>query len=134
VSVRTEWHGPRRKAELTAALHRRLAACAIIVASHAKRLVSTAGTGTTKGKGGKEKRVYGAKPSRPGDPPNKQTGRLRGSITWEMVGSVARVGTNLLYGRWLEHGTARMAARPWLRRALAERRARIIAILSRPLD
>lgn len=133
MAVRTEWHGPRRKAELMAAMKQRLSACAIIVASEAKRLVSTAGTGQA-GSGKRKRRVYGANPSRPGDPPNKQTGRLRGSITWELVGQVARVGTNLLYGKHLELGTTRMAARPWLRRALAMCRDRINSILSRPLN
>lgn len=134
-TIKTRWEGPRRKAELMEALRRRLSAAAIVVAAHAKRLVSEAGTGQGRSaKTGKFARVYGANPSRPGDPPHKQTGRLRASIAWELVGAVARVGTNLPYGRWLEHGTRKMAARPWLRRALSECRARVLAILSKPLN
>ena len=77
--------------------------------------------------------VYGANPSKPGEPPHKQRGRLLGSVAWEVAGLVGRAGTNLLYGRWLEIGTRNMAARPWLRRALAECRDQIRAILSAPM-
>lgn len=50
------------------------------------------------------------------------TGRLRGSIEWELGrdarGLVARVGTNVHYARFVEEGTRRMAAQPYLRPAL----------------
>jgi phage gpG-like protein len=78
--------------------------------------------------------VYGANPSKPGDPPHKQRGRLLASVAWEVVDTVARVGTNLNYGRWLELGTTKMAARPWLRRALAETRDEVLRILSAPMN
>lgn len=61
-------------------------------------------------------------PSQPGRPPAVDTGRLRASITHDMgsdsAGLVARVGTDVTYGRHLELGTSRMAARPFLRPAL----------------
>jgi HK97 gp10 family phage protein len=51
------------------------------------------------------------------------TGRLRSSITWEMGQEgtviVGRVGTNVHYAPYLEFGTRRMRARPFLRPALA---------------
>ena len=81
----------------------------------------------------KPKRIYGF-PSKPGEPPHKQTGHLRRSVAWELVGLVARVGTNLRYGRWLELGTSKMAARPWLRVALAQCRSAIREILSKPMN
>ena len=66
----------------------------------------------------------GGKPhgaSQPGHPPHVDTGRLRSSITHEVQASkneiIARVGTNVVYGKWLELGTSRMQARPWLRPA-----------------
>jgi hypothetical protein len=84
--------------------------------------------------------LYGAFPSSPGEPPHKQTGRLQGSITWELSrrglfgrGLMARVGTNLEYGRYLENGTRRMRPRPWLKRSLDAVRPQIKIILSRPL-
>ena len=121
----------------TLELQRRLRACAILVASHAKRLLSVEGTskggGGRNGKGQFKRLRYNANPSAPCDPPHLQTGHLRRSVAWELAGMVARVGTNLRYGRWLEFGTSTIAARPWLRRALAECRAQIVAILSKPM-
>lgn len=65
------------------------------------------------------------KASAPGAPPAKDTGHLarswqvgfnkRGTV--EQHGNVYRlvVGSNLNYAKWLEFGTARMAARPYVR-------------------
>lgn len=62
-------------------------------------------------------------PSAPGSPPNVDTGRLRSSITHDLSvdaqGIVARVGTDVEYGLYLEVGTSKMEARPYLRPALA---------------
>jgi phage gpG-like protein len=123
------WHGEKFKVQMQAEMVRRLNACAIVVANHAKKLISIDGTGV--GDGGSL--IYNANPSAPGDPPHVQTGRLRGSVAWEIIGLIARVGTNVAYGRWLELGTTDMDARPWLRRALTECADRIRAIMSRPL-
>lgn len=78
-------------------------------------------------------RIYGAVRSTAGEPPRKQTGRLRASVTYEVDAAslTARVGTNVQYGKYLELGTRRgIAPRPWLRRALAECQAQIQQILS----
>ncbi len=57
-------------------------------------------------------------PSKPGEPPRKRTGWLARNVTYEVDGKngVARVGltANARYGIYLELGTSRMAARPWL--------------------
>ena len=45
-------------------------------------------------------------------------------------GEIARIGTNLKYGLYLELGTRRMAARPYLRRALDETRDEIRALFA----
>lgn len=54
--------------------------------------------------------------------PNVRTGRLRGSITWRLgkdsEGLYADVGTAVEYAPYVEMGTSRMAARPFLRPAL----------------
>lgn len=64
--------------------------------------------------------------SKPGEPPRKREGTLHDNITYEMVGpTTARVGTSLDYGYWLEWGTVKMAARPWLRPGLAANAKRI---------
>ena len=60
-------------------------------------------------------------PSAPGEPPHVDTGRLRSSITFEFESSrsqfEARVGTNVIYGKFLELGTVHIRPRPWLRPA-----------------
>lgn len=55
--------------------------------------------------------------SSPGDYPATDTGRLAGSVSMVLPSAsslIGEVGTNLPYGAWLEFGTSRMAARPWL--------------------
>jgi HK97 gp10 family phage protein len=70
-------------------------------------------------------------PSAPGEPPAVDTGRLRASITHRLEGggydSKTRgyVGTNVEYGPYLEFGTSRMAARPWLTPALEKHKEEI---------
>ena len=67
-------------------------------------------------------RIYQA--SAPGEPPRKRTGTLQKSIAHEVEREsnaiVARVGTKVDYGRYLEFGTRKMAARPYLQPALTE--------------
>jgi hypothetical protein len=136
------------RAKVQAAIERemrqRIKACCVLVVNHAKILINTDGTGkvakgySSKYKGvtkrvRKGKLIYGANPSKPGEPPHKQTGRLLGSVAFTVDGLIGRVGTNVLYGRWLELGTRRMAARPWLRRALKEKESEIKTILSAPI-
>lgn len=60
--------------------------------------------------------------SAPGDPPNTDTGRLVQSIQMNFLdgGMTGQVGTNLKYGAYLEFGTTKMRARPWLAPALME--------------
>jgi phage gpG-like protein len=61
-------------------------------------------------------------PSVPGEGPAVRTGRLRGSITWrlgfDVAGPYADVGSAVLYAPYVELGTSRMEARPFLRPAL----------------
>jgi HK97 gp10 family phage protein len=58
--------------------------------------------------------------SEAGYPPNTDTGHLVQSIQmdFEDGGLKGFVGTNLKYGAYLEFGTTKMAARPWLGPAL----------------
>ena len=69
--------------------------------------------------------------STPGESPHKDTGRLRASISHEFdtAEHTARVGTNLVYGKWLEVGTKNMEARPFLRKAFNEHFQQIKKIL-----
>lgn len=66
-------------------------------------------------------------PSLPENPPAVDTGRLRGSINYEIHGSGKEVygvvGSTLKepgkdYAVWTEYGTSKMIQRPWLRPAM----------------
>ncbi len=132
---RLQWDGDKVRAQIHAEMARRVRACCILVSNEAKKLVSVAGTGVGRHKSsGKFKTLYGANPSATGEPPHKQTGRLRGSITHEVLPNlVGRVGTNLLYGRIQELGSRKQKARPWLRPALRNCMEKIKAILGAPM-
>lgn len=57
------------------------------------------------------------KASAPGQFPMSDTGRLAANVEFEVANKsrkVAVVGTNIQYGAFLEFGTSKMAARPWL--------------------
>jgi hypothetical protein len=132
-----EWYGEQQRARINREMEKRTKAAVRLVLNRARELVSVPGTsklgGTGRDSKGRFRKVYGAIRSMPGEPPRKQTGQLRRSIATEVRSLVGRVGTNLLYGRHLELGTRHMAPRPWLRRALAESRQQIEAILGRPI-
>lgn len=68
-------------------------------------------------------RNHGGVPSLPGNPPNSQTGDLSRSITVKSkeIGT-AQIGPNVPYGVWLEFGTTKMAARPFVRPVAADKR------------
>ena len=70
--------------------------------------------------------------SKPGEYPRKQTGQLRMRITYEVdeATMTARVGTNLLYGKFLELGTKHMRPRPFLRKTLMAERASVGRLLA----
>lgn len=96
---------------------RYLHAAGLAVQSAAKRLASTPGRGRTYTRGNVTHVA-----SAPGDPPAVDTGRLRASISSELArdaqGLHARVGSRYDVALFLELGTRRMAARPFLRPAL----------------
>ena len=132
------WNGAAARKLIEEKTQRKINAAAILVTSHAKKLISVPGTGERRGgnvtptrSGSRARRIYGAFPSAPGEPPHKQTGRLRGSVTWEPGKLRARVGTNVKYGRYLELGSGRLKPRPWLKRSLAEMAASIRALFAR---
>lgn len=54
--------------------------------------------------------------SAPGNPPNSDLGTLAQSVAFDVdpENLTAVVGTNLKYGAFLEMGTTKMQARPWL--------------------
>lgn len=57
-------------------------------------------------------------PSKPGEPPNRDTGHLQSRITTRQTGPLtAEVRSDAEYAAALEFGTSRMSARPYMRPA-----------------
>ncbi len=79
-----------------------------------------------------------ASPSAPGDPPADPTGALAASLSATRDGLQATVAASAPYAGYLEYGTRRMAARPFLRPAVAATaetaRAKLRAALARAAE
>ncbi len=61
--------------------------------------------------------------------PQVQTGRLRSSITHEVGEGEVVIGTNVVYGKYLEFGTSKMPNYPWLFPAVELKKPEIIEAL-----
>lgn len=74
----------------------------------------------------------GDDPSAPGEEPKKITGTLQRSITHRMSEDrlQAFVGSNIDYAFYLEMGTAKMAARPYLRSTMLEEGDALVSIVT----
>lgn len=69
-------------------------------------------------------------PSSPGQPPNADTHGLDRQIETEQVGPLkVRVTSNALYSGFLEFGTSRMAARPFMKPAAEKERAAVTTLV-----
>jgi len=83
--------------------------------------------------------VTGMNPSSDGDPPKVVTGVLRSSIDTEVSRDSlgvsgylgVRKGVAENYGFWLEFGTSKMAARPFLRPTLANNKRKILDMIGK---
>jgi HK97 gp10 family phage protein len=58
--------------------------------------------------------------------PRVQTGRLRGSITYNVNDKDVEIGSNVYYSKYLEFGTSKMPPYPWLFPAVESKRQEII--------
>ena len=72
--------------------------------------------------------------SRPGQYPSTDLGGLAASIGVAKQGDAVLVGTALMYGKYLEFGTSRMAARPWLLRSFKQAMTDLAAELKARLE
>jgi len=120
-------------------LERRLNQCALVIEASVIGRIST-GQAVRRLPSG---RLIGLNPSRPGQPPHVLYGHLRQSITHDVRRSgtriTARVGSNLIYARPLELGSAgrgaggntSLAPRPYLRPSLVDSWSQIAGIFSR---
>jgi phage gpG-like protein len=77
----------------------------------------------------------GANPSVPGEYPHKVTGHLRRNINkvLDRQRMVALVGTNVIYGKYLQEGTKHMLPRPWIDLTNEKTRATIARIMRQQL-
>jgi HK97 gp10 family phage protein len=71
--------------------------------------------------------------SAPGEAPATDTGTLVGSISAVSSGLSGKVGSRLQYSFWLEYGTRRMGARPFLRPTVEQNSQFIIDAFERAM-
>lgn len=74
-------------------------------------------------------------PSKPGEPPNEDTGHLRSLITVTQPAPLrVRVASNAIYSAALEFGTSKMAARPFMGPAARAKRKEVVALVKKAID
>lgn len=102
--AKTKWYGKERLKEIEQKLFNRMKIAAEFVKDEAKRRSPV------------------------------DTGNLRGSLNKEVVTEageiVGRVGTNVEYAGYVEYGTKRQSAQPYLRPALLENKEQITKFLT----
>lgn len=79
----------------------------------------------------------GSRASAPGQFPMSDTGRLANSVEFNLPTAgrlMGEVGTNVIYGRYLEFGTSRMAARPWLLPSFEKAKVGVEARLKKAIE
>lgn len=90
-------------------------------------------TGKSVGKKGHRHTVY-PNPSKPGEPPRKRTGWLQRHVLEQYdqnkLEAIVGLATAAIYGLFLELGTRRMRARPWLLATLKKYWGQMQAIAS----
>ena len=128
VRTTVDWNGQRIKREILDELGNRLRRAAFETTRHARQNVS--GVGKTSRLKFFLKRFTG------GNYPKKRTGHFRRGITNEISRAelVARWGTNVEYGRFLQTGTRKMAARPWMSLTNRAMEKRIRQLLTAPMQ
>lgn len=74
-------------------------------------------------------------PSRPGEPPNEDTGDLRrGIIVTQPAPLIVQISSNAPYSAYLEFGTSKMAARPFMGPASRKNRNTVRALVAGAVD
>jgi len=103
----------------------------LLIQATAVRSIVSVTPGSTPGVRYNPKRDVKISP--PFGPPNADTGFLHKSIRvgFSEKNSEVEVGTNVLYGAWLEFGTQTMPPRPWLAPAFAANSAKILAMIKK---
>ena len=130
------WYGDQVTAKIQGHVANRLQYAARALVNFIRKQLSSSGGPSSAGGAPMVGGVRVAGPPAPGGWPHKQTGHLRRNVQqqFDRIRMTARVGTNVLYGKFLEFGTKNMAARPWLSRALREFRSQLVRILERRVE
>lgn len=69
-------------------------------------------------------------PSKPGEPPNQDTGTLANNIETVQISPLkVEVSSNAPYAAYLEYGTSRMAERPYMRPAVERTRPKVLELI-----
>lgn len=140
------WKGEEFIQGIERKVTRNVQAACIHVKSRARENISTPsrtvtyvqGVNIRTGERGKIKKKLGKRGSsrsKPGDFPHKDYGTLRASVAHMMIADQPKglVGSSLSYALFLERGTTKMSARPWLRRTLAEESEAVLSIVTTDL-
>lgn len=105
---------PKIAARLPNAVGKIISKAALDIEAHAKQAMSGPRSGRIYKRGS---RIHQA--SAPGEPPAVDTGKLKNSIRSEQIAvTKAIVSASAEYAAYLEFGTRRMAARPYMRPAV----------------
>ena len=116
-----KWDPDKNLPKMKAEMNRRLDTAAISWVNYAKRKLN------------ERLNRDGKTPSPEGGYPAMATSNLRGKIEYDLRTQKmeARVGTNVLYGKFLELGTETMGKRPWMTLTNRAMRSTINRILGR---
>jgi len=132
--VAVKWYGGKVLKEIEADAEARLTVAAVRILKEAKRLMAEPKSGAMppaksaqqKKRGEATRKGFFTQRSAPGEAPAIQSGSagLMASLAWSKPAKmVRRVGVSKEYGAWLELGTTKMKARPYLRPAMDSCRA-----------
>jgi len=144
------WRGPRVRKKLVMQVSRNMDMAAILIETTIKKSFGDSGGGGSYWHDVAGKKItvkYGPSkadrrknPSKPGDPPNVDTGLLKRAVGFTKPSLLVRyVGTGLGsnaktgYAKHLEFGTRFMAPRPFLRPAFRKNRRKIQKLLGRKI-
>ena len=133
MAIKIIWNGPKIVKKTTDQIFINMGAATLFMVSEVKKSINRPQPTRTSSTTGKRR---GLNPSKPGQPPKRIEGDLENSVTAEVTRSrnkiVGRYGSTLTeIAIWLEFGTSRMAARPFLRPPLLKNRSELVRILTR---
>lgn len=121
ISAKVQWNGKQFEQEMLSRVQARMFKAAMVLRAAIVRKI-------------RRFSYFKVGPSAPGFAPHMRTGILSGRhIFWRVKPGdpyTVEIGTSVLYGVWLELGTSRMAARPYLRPTFVETFPRMLRIVT----